>query len=96
MYSLSGHRPVQNAVVRTLAGFFHLRFLADKAIVRAIGFSKDQPPSAAMNVHSFERNFATGEIAITTPVDTNTGEIPPALLADDIGKPGELHHLCGE
>jgi len=48
-----------------------------------------------MIVHSFERNFATGEIAITTPVDTNTGEIPPALLADDIGKPGELHHLCG-
>jgi hypothetical protein len=94
VYKIRSHQ--RKPFARSLAGFFHIRFLAEKAVVRAIGFRMDQPSSAARIVHSFERDFATGSVTINTPVDPGTGEIPPALLAEDIGTPQFLHRQCGE
>lgn len=94
VYEVRSHR--RKPFSRSLAGFFHIRFLPDKAIVRAIGFRRNEDPSAARIVHSFERDFATGEVIVNTPPDPITGIVPPALLAEDIGKPEVLRRRCGE
>jgi hypothetical protein len=64
--------------------------------VKAIGLEKDQPAPSAKVVHAFERDFATGQITINTPVDPDTGRAPPPLVDDDIGEPLKLTALCGE
>jgi len=94
VYEIRSHK--RKPFARSLAGFFHIRFLTEKAVVRAIGFPKHQPSSAARIVHSFERDFATDQVAVTTPPDPDTGEIPPPLLEKDIGSPEKLHKRCGE
>jgi hypothetical protein len=94
VYQIRSHN--RGPFSRSLAGFFHLRFRADKAIVNAIGFKKSEGPAKARIVHSFERDFATGKIILATPVDPETGIVPPALLNEDIGSAELLKKRCGE
>ncbi len=94
VYKIRSHK--QGPFARSLAGFFHMRFQPDKAVVKAIGLEKDQAASSAKVVHVFERDFATGQVTINTPVDPDTGNVPPPLLEDDLGTPDFLTRLCGE
>ena len=94
VYKIRSHK--RGPFARSLAGFFHIRFQPDKAVVQAIGLEKNQAASGAKVVHAFERDFATGQVTINTPVDPDTGNVPPALLDDDIGDPHFLTSLCGE
>jgi tartrate-resistant acid phosphatase type 5 len=94
VYKIRSHR--RGPFARSLAGFFHLRFLDDRAEGCIIGFEKDQKPETARVIHAFVRDFATGAVTITTPVDPITGIQPPPLLESDIGTAEFLTKQCGE
>jgi tartrate-resistant acid phosphatase type 5 len=94
IYKIRSHE--RKPFARSLAGFVHLRFLPDKAVVRIVGFAKGQGAADARIVHSFERDFTTGVVTVNTPTDATTGLVPPALLAEDIGAPAFLTAQCGE
>lgn len=94
VYKIRSHK--RGPFSRSLAGFFHLRFQSDRAVFKAVAFPKGKEASAARVVHAFERDFATGKITPTTPVDPATGAIPPPLFEADIGEPHVLTSQCGE
>jgi hypothetical protein len=93
IYKIRSHK--RGPFARSLAGFFHIRFQPNKAVVKAIGLEAEAASSAKV-VHAFERDFATGQITINTPADPDTGNVPPALFDKDIGKPPILTGLCNE